>query len=65
MLSLLTLATLVLPVPYVGVGLIKLQGGRILKHKRRGLTIDRQLCGAINIYLKVCGFFSFSKSTGG
>jgi len=28
----------------------------VIRCKRCGLTLDRQLCGAINIYLKMCGF---------
>jgi len=42
--------------PMCGEKLIKLRKGQVVKCKRCGLTLDRQLCGAINIYLKMCGF---------
>ena len=35
---------------------MKRQGGRVVRCKRCGLTLDRQLCGAVNIYLRMCGF---------
>jgi len=42
--------------PRCGGKMIKLQGGRVVKCSRCGLELDRQLCGAINIFLKMCGF---------
>jgi len=36
-------------------GSMKLRKGQVVC-KRCGLTLDRQLCGAINIYLRMCGF---------
>ena len=36
--------------------MMKLRKGHVVRCKRCGLTLDRQLCGAINIYLKMCGF---------
>ncbi len=42
--------------PQCGGRLVKLQGGRLVKCRKCGLTLDRQLCGAINIYLKMRGF---------
>ena len=42
--------------PMCGERLLKLRKGRIVKCKKCGLVLDRQLCGAINIYLKMCGF---------
>ncbi|MHC1636356.1 MAG: RNA-guided endonuclease InsQ/TnpB family protein, partial [Candidatus Methanospirareceae archaeon] len=41
--------------PMCGGGM-KLRKGRVATCKRCGLTLDRQLCAAINIYLKMCGF---------
>ena len=34
---------------------MKLRKGQVVC-KKCGLTLDRQLCGAINIYLRMCGF---------
>jgi len=42
--------------PRCGGWMIKLQEGQVVKCSRCGLELDRQLCGAINIYLKMCGF---------
>jgi len=42
--------------PRCGGEMIKLQGGKVVKCPRCGLELDRQLCGAINIYLRMCGF---------
>jgi len=42
--------------PRCGGWMIKLQEGQEVKCSRCGLELDRQLCGAINIYLKMCGF---------
>jgi putative transposase len=42
--------------PLCGGEVMKLQGGRVVRCRNCGLTLDRQLCGAINIYLKMCGF---------
>ncbi|MHA1607531.1 MAG: RNA-guided endonuclease InsQ/TnpB family protein, partial [Candidatus Freyarchaeota archaeon] len=42
--------------PLCGERLLKLRKGQVVKCKECGLTLDRQLCGAINIYLKMCGF---------
>jgi len=42
--------------PRCGGKMIKLQGGRVVRCSKCGLELDRQLCGAINIYLKMCGF---------
>ena len=42
--------------PMCGDKMIKLRKGQAVKCKRCSLTLDRQLCGAINIYLKMCGF---------
>ena len=39
-----------------GGRMLKLRKGQVVKCKKCGLTLDRQLCGAINIYLKMCGF---------
>jgi len=36
--------------------MVKLQEGQVVRCSRCGLELDRQLCGAINIYLKMCGF---------
>ena len=44
--------------PLCGGRLLKLRKGQV-KCRRCGLTLDRQLCGAINIYLKMCGFPPF------
>ena len=42
--------------PMCGGKLMKLRKGQVVKCPKCGLTLDRQLCGAINIYLKMCGF---------
>ncbi|MFN4046129.1 MAG: zinc ribbon domain-containing protein, partial [Acidilobaceae archaeon] len=42
--------------PMCGGEMVKLQEGRAVMCPSCGLTLDRQLCGAINIYLKMCGF---------
>jgi len=42
--------------PRCGGKMLKLQEGQVVKCSRCGLELDRQLCGAINIYLKMCGF---------
>ncbi|MCE4607699.1 MAG: zinc ribbon domain-containing protein [Caldisphaeraceae archaeon] len=42
--------------PMCGGKLIKLRKGRVLKCKKCGLELNRQLYGAINVYLKMCGF---------
>ncbi|RLE73519.1 MAG: transposase [Thermoprotei archaeon] len=42
--------------PRCGEKLIKLRKGQVVKCKKCGLTLDRQFCGAINIYLRMCGF---------
>ena len=34
---------------------MKLRKGQVMC-KKCGLILDRQLCGAINIYLRMCGF---------
>jgi len=36
--------------------MVKLRKGRVVKCLECGLELDRQLCGAINIYLRMCGF---------
>ena len=42
--------------PMCGDRMLKLRKGQVVKCKKCGLVLDRQLCGAINIYLKMCGF---------
>jgi len=42
--------------PLCGGKMIKLRRGWVVKCRRCGLTLDRQLCGSINVYLKMCGF---------
>ena len=42
--------------PLCGGRLMKLRKGQVVKCKECGLTLDRQLCGAINIYFKMRGF---------
>ncbi len=42
--------------PMCGGKVMKLRKGQIVKCRKCGLTLDRQLCGAINIYLRMCGF---------
>ena len=42
--------------PMCGGKMIKLRKGRVVKCSRCGLILDRQLCGSINVYLKMCGF---------
>jgi len=36
-------------------GFVKLRKGQV-RCVKCGLTLDRQLCGAINVYLRMCGF---------
>jgi len=42
--------------PRCGGWMVKLQEGQVVRCLKCGLELDRQLCGAINIYLKMCGF---------
>jgi len=42
--------------PRCGGWMLKLQEGQVVRCLKCGLELDRQLCGAINIYLKMCGF---------
>jgi len=42
--------------PLCGGRLLKLRKGQVVRCKKCSLTLDRQLCGAINIYLKLRGF---------
>ena len=42
--------------PLCGGRMMKLRKGQMVKCSRCGLTLDRQLCGTVNIYLKMCGF---------
>jgi len=42
--------------PLCGGEIVKLRRGRVVRCSRCGLELDRQLCGAINTYLKMCGF---------
>jgi len=42
--------------PACGEELVKLRKGQVVKCLECGLELDRQLCGAINIYLRMCGF---------
>jgi len=42
--------------PVCGGRLVKLRKGQVVKCSKCGLELDRQLCGAVNIYLKMCGF---------
>ncbi|MEM2203723.1 MAG: transposase [Sulfolobales archaeon] len=42
--------------PMCGDRVIKLRKGQVVKCPRCNLILDRQLCGAINIYLRMCGF---------
>jgi len=42
--------------PRCGGKIIKLQEGRVVKCVKCGLELDRQLCGAINIFLKCVAF---------
>ena len=49
--------------PMCGDKMIKLRKGQAAKCKRCGLTLDRQLCGAINIYLKMRVFPPQAPST--
>jgi len=42
--------------PRCGGKMIKLQEGQVVRCPKCKLELDRQLCGAINIYLKMCGF---------
>ena len=41
--------------PICGEKLIKLRKRMVAKCKKYGLAIDKQFCGAINIYLSMCG----------
>jgi len=42
--------------PLCGGKMVKLRKGQVVKCENCGLELDRQLCGAINIYLRMCGF---------
>ena len=42
--------------PLCGGKMVKRRGGKIVTCKKCRLVLDRQLCGAINIYLRMCGF---------
>jgi len=42
--------------PRCGGRMTKLRKGQVVECTKCGLELDRQLCGAINIYLKMCGF---------
>jgi len=42
--------------PLCGGEMVKLRKGQVVKCSKCGLELDRQLCGAVNIYLKMCGF---------
>jgi len=42
--------------PMCGGRMVKLRKGQVVKCMKCGLTLDRQLCGSINVYLKMCGF---------
>ena len=42
--------------PSCGGKVVKHRKGQVVKCPKCGLTLDRQLCGAINIYLRMCGF---------
>jgi len=42
--------------PMCGDRMLKLRKGQVVKCPKCCLTLDRQLCGAINIYLRMCGF---------
>jgi len=42
--------------PLCGGKMMKLRRGRVVKCLECGLELDRQLCGAVNIYLRMCGF---------
>ncbi|MCD6464884.1 transposase [Candidatus Bathyarchaeota archaeon] len=42
--------------PMCGGRLLKLRKGQVVRCKKCTLTLDRQLCGAINIYLRMRGF---------
>ncbi len=42
--------------PMCGGRMLKLRKGQMVKCSRCGLTLDRQLCGSINVYLKMYGF---------
>jgi len=42
--------------PICGGRMIKLRKGQVVKCKKCKIELDRQLCGAINIYLRMCGF---------
>jgi len=42
--------------PRCGGWMLKLQEGQVVRCVKCRLELDRQLCGALNIYLKMCGF---------
>ncbi|OYT30508.1 MAG: transposase [Thermofilum sp. ex4484_82] len=42
--------------PRCGDKVMKLRKGQVVRCMKCGLTLDRQLCGAINIYLRMKGF---------
>jgi len=42
--------------PLCGGEMEKLRRGRVVRCTNCGLELDRQLCGAMNIYLRMCGF---------
>jgi len=42
--------------PLCGGEMAKLRKGQMVKCENCDLELDRQLCGAINIYLRMCGF---------
>lgn len=42
--------------PMCGGHVVKLRKGQVVKCSRCGLTLNKQLCGAINLYLKMRGF---------
>ena len=42
--------------PMCGDRMLKLRKGQVVKCKKCGLVLDRQLCGAINLYLRMRGF---------
>ena len=42
--------------PMCGESMLKLRKGQVVKCKKCDLVLDRQLCGAINVYLRMRGF---------
>ena len=42
--------------PLCGGRMVKLRKGQVVKCRRCGLVLDRQLCGSINVYLRMRGF---------